>query len=223
MAKVFEYQTWIADARAYWEAEIDQAVIDASHIGMGFEDQLKTEMNARMDAFAPVLSSYAADQTRRGPFIGVLLALSNYATSKFLMVTPEVSVPNIPLLPTNSATDLFAWFNEDLPPYETLFEIVFTEDPLAVPPTVEAELLNVTYDDALSATEGYLSDDLQNFDDITMQIVGAVRESAAYIVFAGADAVIVRNEGTPKEILLNDFGVSDVLDEFGWIVKGLNG
>lgn len=219
--KVFEYQTWRAAAVAYWEAKIDQEVDDAGHTGLGFKDQLKTELYAFMDTLDPVFNAYANDDTRRGPFIDVLLALYNYAVSAYLIVTPEVPVPSLSILPNGVVTDLFAWFTEDLPPYENLFEVVFTEDPLAVPPTVTAELVDVEFSGVVTTVGNYLSDDMANIEGITNQIVAAVRERAAYIVFAD-DANIVRNDGTAKEILLNDFRLLDVLNEFGWTVKGIN-
>jgi hypothetical protein len=241
MTTLNNYSTWKSDAIAYWDDQID-TTLDAvaeedwtpEYDPSSDKAALKAQLRTFMDAFDTAVNAYSADNTRRGPFIDILLALSNYIANKFIAPSPLTPVPNLSAMPNNTTKDLFAWWNQTLPDFETFFQILYDgspimpePDPGADPPivSVDGEFTLAAlqpYTDALAAFGNYVADDLARFSSVVQQVPAAIRERVSYGFFAGADAVLDPQPATIKDYLLNEFAVQEVLDQFNWEILGLN-
>lgn len=233
--KLNQYNTWKVDAVTYWETEIDLAV-EANQTTLGYTDiekeqmrtDLKSSLNVLMDSYDPKVSSYENDSSKRDEFVGILLSVGTYVTCKDIIATPEAPVETIPILSTGDLRDLFAWWLEDIPDYTTLFTITIEmvnpnpEDPASEEELVYSLDTNAPYSTFLNDLDGYSSDDLSRFNSVNQQAGSSQRNRAAYLLFAGPEAVVVRSEKDLNTTILIDYHAQEILDKFGWIIKGLN-
>jgi hypothetical protein len=241
MTTLNNYATWKADVLTYWDNEIDNT-LDAvaeedwtpEYDPTADKAALKAQLRTYMDAFDAAVNAYANDNTRRGPFVDIMLALSNYIANKFIAPSPLTPVPNLAAMPNNTTKDLFAWWGQTLPGFEGFFQILYNGEPEMPEPDIAAEPPVIAvdgefslepleaYTEALAEFAGYIGDDIARFSGLVQQVPAAIRERVAYGFFAGADAVLDLQPGSIKDYLLNEFGVSEVLDTFDWEILGLN-
>lgn len=237
MAKLNTYSTWLQSGRVYWESEIDTAV-EAQQSSLEYNNTekeqmrtaLKSEMNSYMDSLNSKALTYESDNSKRERFVGILLSVATYIMGKDIAATPEAPVTPITVLPNDDLRDLFAWWREDLPAYQNLFTIYIAmestnpEDPLAPMELVYEMRTNSAYTTLSGGLDVYSENDLARFDEVVEQSGSSQIDRAAYLLFAGPNAVIVRDENTDlNDKILTDYHGQEILDTFGWTVKGLNG
>lgn len=231
--KVNEYPQWRSTAETYWISAIeDEANLKQGELSYSDSEknqiitELSSELQSGLQALDQKVDEYENDESKRGEFVGILLSIGTYATCKDMIKTPEAPVKPLNTLPSSDLRDLFAWWLEDLPAYESLYtvtinEVADPEDPAALPELVYS-LDEDAYPTVLSALSQYSSDDLSRFDALVQESGSSLSDRGAYLMFAGPDAVIERSELSLNEIILTQYHAQEVLDKFGWKIKGLN-
>lgn len=231
--KVNQYPQWRTAAETFWVNEIETEA-QTKQSALGYSDTeksqiistLTTTMTSQLSSLDQKITEYENDDTKRDEFVGILLSIGTYATCKDMIATPEAPVKPLSSLPSSDLRDLFAWWLEDLPAYESLFVVTIEEeldpdDPMATPELVYS-LDDGTYSSAYSAISGYASDDISRFNALNQESGSALRDRGAYLMYAGPEAVIQRSDLSLNEIVLTQYHAQEILDKFGWIVKGLS-
>ncbi|TGG92549.1 hypothetical protein E4656_13855 [Natronospirillum operosum] len=238
--KLNEYTAWVAVAIAHWEPIIDQVLDDVAAQSWSPEydpaadkASLKQQLADYLAAFETPLLTYRDDNTRRGPFIDVLMSQVFYINVAVAQPSPlePVAVPS--LIPGEDIRLLFAWWGQDLPDFTGFFEVLYDGSPTmpvydatSEPPKTSVDGTfslgsTAAYQAAIDGLSGYVDQDLQNMEALPLQVQANTRNRVAYGIFAGADAVIEPNPVSSKQYLLQEMHVQDVLDEFGWTIRGL--
>lgn len=231
--KVNEYPQWRSAAETYWISAIeDEATLKQGELSYSDSEkdqiiaELSSTLQSGLQALDQKVDEYESDESKRGEFVGILLSIGTYATCKDMIKTPEAPVKPLGTLPSSDLRDLFAWWLEDLPAYDSLYtitidEVADSEDPLALPELVYS-LDEDAYPAVLSALAQYSSDDISRFNSLNQEAGSALRDRGAYLMYAGSDAVVERSELSLNEIVLTQYHAQEVLDKFGWEIKGLN-
>lgn len=236
MAKLNNYSTWLQAGIGYWGNQIDSEV-ESRQSSIGYsnakKEQIRSEMKADLTSYMNDIETkavmYENDDSKRNQFVSILLSAGTYIIAKDIAATPEAPVEQISSLPNNDLRDLFAWWLIDFVNYESLFTIYLAmestdpEDPLA-PNVLNWEFQkNASYDSQLADFDGYSDDDIGRFNTFVEQSANSQMSRAAYLMFAGANAIVVQDQTTDlKTKILVDYHAQDILDKFGWTVKGLN-
>lgn len=235
MAKINTYTAWIQEVITYWDALIDTEAESKQSLGYGDpkKEQIKTELKADLRSYMNDIEAkaitYESDDTKREEFVGVLLSAGTYIIAKDIAATPAAPVVIIPTLPNNDLRDLFAWWLVDFYPYDDFFTINISmgqtdpEDPLS-PEILEWSLSkNPSYDTQLSDFDGYAAQDLARFESFLKESANSQMDRAAYLMFAGQAAVIVRDDTADLNTkILVDYKAQEILDNFNWSIVGLN-
>lgn len=235
MAKLNTYTAWIQEVITYWDALIDAEAESKQSLGYGdpkkaqIKSELKADLRSYMNDIEAQAIIYESDETKRTEFIGVLLSAGTYIIAKDIAATPAAPVVTIPTLPNNDLRDLFAWWLVDFSPYDGFFTINIAmeqtdpEDPLSPEVLTWSLSKNPPYDTQLSAFDGYAAQDLARFESFLKESANSQMERAAYLMFAGQAAVIVRDETADLNTkILVDYKAQDILDKFNWSIVGLN-
>lgn len=218
MSKINEYAAWKPTVITYWETMIDDQYY--GNVTNTDGTSMKNDLNNYMNSLDSKFNAYASDQTRKGPFIDATFSLANYASAKDVSPSPEVSIASIPELPTGTAKDLFAWWQINLPEPWQMFNIHSTTDQVTLLTTLT--LTEAKYTTVYTGLGTYVADDIARFDSLATSVSAAVRERASYLLFAGPNAVITNTGKNLNDVLLIDYGIQAVVDEFSWTIKGIS-
>lgn len=239
--KLSEYKDWKAAAAAHWDPIIAQVLTDVADQDWQPEydpsediSKLQAELRSHLDAFDAAVTSYRDDNSRRGPFIDVLMSQLNYINVAVAQPSPLEPVAVPALIDGEDLRLLFAWWRQDLPDFTGFFQVLYdgtadmpVYDPLTEPPTTSVEgvfSLGTTeaFSAALAAFSGYVADDLARLQQLPQQVQASIRDRVVYGVFAGREAVIESHPVDYRDYLLEDMRAQNVLDEFNWTIRGLN-
>ncbi len=242
--KLSEYKDWKAAAAAHWDPIIAQVLTDVADQDWQPEygpsediSKLQAELRSHLDAFDAAVTSYRDDNSRRGPFIDVLMSQLFYINVAVAQPSPLEPVAVPALIDGEDGEDLrqlFAWWRQDLPDFTGFFQVLYNGtpqmpvyDPLTEPPTTSVDgvfSLGTTeaFSAALAAFSGYVADDLARLQQLPLQVQANTRDRVAYGIFAGREAVIEPNPVDNRDYLLKDMRAQNVLDEFNWTIRGLN-
>ncbi len=242
--KLSEYTDWKAAAAAHWDPIIAQVLANVADQQWQPEydpaddiSRLQSDLRSHLDAVDAPVAAYRDDNSRRGPFIDVLLSQLFYINVAVAQPSPLEPVAAPSLIDREDGSDLrrlFAWWRQDLPDFTSFFQVLYngttqmpTYDPLTEPPTtsvVGTFSLGTTeaFSAALAAFSGYVGDDLGRLQQLPQQVQANTRDRVAYGIFAGREAVIEPNPVDNRTYLLEDMHGQKVLDEFNWSIRGLN-
>jgi len=198
---------WIDDAKSYWNGVIDSGLYEN-------KDELKEKASQYIDELRTKFDDYKGTSIP-SIFYRSLNEFFGYCTMKIRMVVDDD--PGVTeIIPDDDIRNLFTAWKLDAIEFSAMF-------------TIEGETtgdLQTTpeYDDFKSSLESAASSDASALSSFEMGLGSAMGAKSTYLTYGRPKVTMIEPENPDwtKEYVYNDMHLKDVLDFFGWKVKGVN-